>query len=97
LVAVLIIVNFLLNVAEAQLTDRPSEKTAEIFKTGEIGFTVVFSLELLMNLGSSRSCFWTSAWNWFDLIIVISSITTLAMEGVSLPGLAQVKAWVRIV
>jgi hypothetical protein len=129
----MIIINFLVNVAEAQLNDQPSPKNADVFhvsrhthacthahphahatytplhtrtlvhtrtlahkrararartalvaacwrvQTGEIVFTILFSIELVCNLTSFWfKLFWTSAWNWFDLVRVRACVRVRA-------------------
>jgi hypothetical protein len=44
-------------------------------QTAEIVFTILFSIELVCNLTSFWfKLFWTSAWNWFDLVRVCACV-----------------------
>ncbi|KAK3247976.1 hypothetical protein CYMTET_42543 [Cymbomonas tetramitiformis] len=86
-VALLILVNFVVNAAEAQV---PDEGDHPIFKGFEIFFTVIFTLELVLNLFAHWcGLFWASGWNWFDFIVVAISLLSLVFAG--LPGVSTLR------
>jgi len=91
-VAVLILTNFLISAIEAQyvyasgIDDDMNTK----FRMFEYFFGYAFLLELLINLyGSFFLEFFTSAWNIFDLFIVLTSLLALYMS--KLPGISVLR------
>lgn len=85
-VALLIVGNFFVNAAEAQI---PGE-SKKVFKSFEIFFTVVFTVELIVNMTANWWMpFWASGWNIFDFVVVVVSLLSLMLE--SLPGIAMLR------
>ncbi|KAK3266134.1 hypothetical protein CYMTET_25237 [Cymbomonas tetramitiformis] len=85
-VASLIFLNFLQNAVEAQLVE-PSKVMSDLFGGLELFFTVIFTLELVLNMYAHWFwAFWSSGWNWFDFTVVMISLISLGMsdmDGVS--------------
>ena len=71
LVGLLIVGNFMLTATQLQL--QPEEGSAQwnYFETGDLIFTLVFAVELVINL-TAHWCapFWSDGWNIFDFIVV---------------------------
>ena len=69
-VAALIFANFVANAMNAQGL---FSGDAQAFYNLEIFFIVAFTIELSWNLyGSFWWPFWRDAWNWFDVVVVVS-------------------------
>ena len=69
--------NFVLNVCQAQIGD-DNIAANNIFENIDSAFTVVFTIELCVNVFATF--FWefvTDAWNWFDVIVVLVSLISL--------------------
>ena len=87
MLACLIMLNFLVNICEAQFKSNTPGVTA-VFETFNLVFTVIFTVEIVINLFSTLVWeFISDAWNLFDLTVVLVSLLSLFME--DLPG-AQV-------
>ncbi|KAK3271760.1 hypothetical protein CYMTET_19915 [Cymbomonas tetramitiformis] len=85
-VAVLILLNFFANAAEAQV---PGEHE-DVFVVFEYFFTLVFALELAVNLYAHWfKEFWQSGWNVFDFVVVTISLLSLSLQG--LPGISTLR------
>jgi len=83
-VAGLICANFGTNIAEKQF-DPDREFYLPFWEAADFFYNVVFLLELILNMyGFWFVVFWTSAWNWFDVVVV--SLGVLDMLQVPLPG-----------
>jgi len=74
LVALIIFLSFAANVWEAQVINvapRPDWMNP-FFRDLDVVFTVIFTVELAMNLvASGARGFVTSGWNWIDFVVVI--------------------------
>ena len=73
-VAMLLVANFIINVAETEIQDMDTEKR-NIFDIIDHCFTVFYVLELLLNL--FVNWFWPfvrNGWCWFDMLAVTSSV-----------------------
>lgn len=74
LVAALIMANFCASMVELQMRGMH----LEIFKTLDVAFTVIFLLELLLNMSCNWFWgFWGSAFNVFDFVVVV--VTTISL------------------
>ena len=83
-VAALIGGNFMLNMCEAQV-GKENVQAYEVFEGIDLGFTIIFTIELLVNIFATFLWeFVGDPWNWFDLIVVIVSLISLELE--DLPG-----------
>lgn len=86
-VAILITVNFVINAAEKQVQEQEAD---DVFYVFEILFTVIFSVELLINMYAYYWYpFWTSGWNIFDFIVVGVALSSILFDG--LPGIATLR------
>ena len=75
-VALVIFANFVASMLELQL--RPDGAQREMFRMIDVGFTLIFVVELLLNMaGNWFWRFWQSSFNIFDLAVVI--ITTISL------------------
>mmetsp|Transcript_35322 Transcript_35322/g.42525 ORF Transcript_35322/g.42525 Transcript_35322/m.42525 type:complete len:824 (+) Transcript_35322:131-2602(+) len=93
IVAFLIMVNFLVNAAEAQVKNQPlkpgqiepDKEGQPIFNAFEMFFTIIFTVELAANMYAHwwRE-FWFSGWNLFDFVVVVVSLLTLTFS--NMPG-----------
>lgn len=73
-VAVLLVANFGINVAESEIVDM-SEETKKTFETIDHAFTIFYVLELLVN--AFVNWFWpfvTNGWSMFDALAVAFSV-----------------------
>jgi voltage-gated sodium channel len=78
LVAILIIANFLIEATSLQFNYEYDTEQAHILRQIDIIFTMVFLLELLVNMAANLVVrFFSSAWNVFDLCIVCISLLSL--------------------
>jgi len=85
-VAVLIFLNFLVSVVQAQTLS-----TADFFYHMEVLFTVLFAIELTFNMyGHWFLEFWNSSWNIFDFIIVGISVLSISYNG-DLPAIGVLR------
>lgn len=68
----------------------PDAATLDLFRGFEIFFTVVFGVELVLNM-YAHWCreFWSSGWNVFDVLVVSVSVASLALSG--LPGISTLR------
>lgn len=83
-VASLICANFATNIIEKQI-DPNREDFMSLWEPVDYFYNIVFLMELILNMyGYWFVVFWTSAWNWFDVVVV--SIGVLEMAQVPLPG-----------
>ena len=77
-VAGFILLNFMCMAAEAQLNPTPGTSAADAFETIEVFFTVVFCIELGLNMFANL--FWnfvSSGWNWFDVFVISTAVISL--------------------
>lgn len=101
-VAVLIFVNFIINVFDAQ--KNPPPVVRERYKQGldphfndvllgaELFFAAAFTLELILNMYANWfTPFWSDGWNVFDFIVVGISIISLPQIPVDLPGISVLR------
>jgi len=83
-VAALIGGNFMLNICQAQVGDE-NEHANTIFESVDLGFTIIFTIELLVNMFATLLWeFVGDAWNWFDFVVVAVSLISLVLT--DLPG-----------
>ena len=83
-VAGLIFCNFIINAAEAEVL--PDEDERGFFYYSEWFFNTVFAVELVLNMYAHwLRRFWRDPWNWFDFIVVMVGLISLALD--SLPGI----------
>jgi len=78
-VAVIIVVNFLINIVEKEI-DPIASKYPGTWARFELAFNIIFLLELLINmysLGGPFKPFWSSGWNVFDTIIVTVGVVLM--------------------
>jgi len=90
-VAVIIVVNFLINIVEKEIDPIPS-KYPGTWASFELAFNIIFLLELLINMygqGGPFKPFWSSGWNVFDTIIV--SVGVVLMTGADLGPFNKLK------
>lgn len=81
LIAAIIILNFSVNVWEAEVTTLENQWMQQLFKNLDLFFTISFSIELLLNLfANGIRQFLLSAWNWMDAIIVGLAYVGMAFE-----------------
>ena len=82
-VAAMILSNFLVNLAEAQVP--ATDESTALFGAIDLGFTAVFALELLVNLFANLwTAFVSDAWNFFDVLVVTVSLVSIFVP--ALPG-----------
>ena len=81
-VAVLIFSSFVANVIELEIDPGQSNPALRrTFLSVDLFFTVVFSVELLVNMFAKWFWpFWRDYWNIFDFCIVLSSVVALVIE-----------------
>ena len=83
-VAALIGGNFMLNICQAQV-GHEDEHANTIFEFVDLGFTIIFTIELLVNMFATFLWeFVGDAWNWFDFVVVAVSLISLVLT--DLPG-----------
>lgn len=84
--AFMLVLNFFINIAEAELMDQLKGKAADssdvttiraqdFFDKADTTFTVLYTVELAFNMyGSWFRPFWANPWNWIDFVVVVVSI-----------------------
>jgi len=87
LVAAVIVLNFLVTVAEKEIDpfERSIQQLPVLWLGLDITFTTIFVVELIINMYANWLClFWLSGWNVFDFVIVLISVLNLtgALAGV---------------
>ena len=87
-VACLIMLNFGLNIVEAQFTLLPStDPTSILFSNLDTVFTVLFTVELMINMFSTLvHAFFADPWNYFDFTVVAISLLSLGMTNMPAAG-----------
>jgi hypothetical protein len=85
-VAILIALNFLVNIIQAQIDPDPDDvKFTTAWMVFELFFNVAFLIELVLNMYAFWLCaFWKSGWNIFDFGVVL--IGWMFQLNVPLPG-----------
>mmetsp|Transcript_96141 Transcript_96141/g.228996 ORF Transcript_96141/g.228996 Transcript_96141/m.228996 type:complete len:434 (-) Transcript_96141:93-1394(-) len=84
LVASLISANFLVNIIEKWI-DPYGDSHPDLWRATDLFFNILFFIELMVNMYAFWWVrFWSSAWNWFDTLVV--SIGVLDIFQVPLPG-----------
>ncbi|EKX49828.1 hypothetical protein GUITHDRAFT_104223 [Guillardia theta CCMP2712] len=84
-VAVLIFANFIANAIESEIKPAEGTQVAKNFSTLDLIFTILFTIELCLNL--LASWFWPfvqDGWSMFDLVVVTVSLLALVLS--ELPG-----------
>jgi len=73
--AVLIVSNFIFNIAEKEFDPYVDQLTPAVWKWGEFSFNMLFLIELLVNFYGLAFAFWrhNPGWNIFDLLVVTIS------------------------
>lgn len=90
LVAFLISLNFLLQIFDNQNNDPKHEPGSGAFELLDIVFTCIFVVELSVNLFATLVWeFLADPWNYFDALVVLISIMSLAAPNI--PGGATLK------
>ena len=96
-VAVIIVCNFVLTIAEREIDAFPKEQKRyrDLWEGGDTTFNVIFLLELLLNMAGSGAgaFFWRNPWNVFDFIVVAVGMLseTGALEGNALSDLKMLR------
>jgi len=89
LIACLIVANFVFSAVEAQIKplqqQPPNYSLQETFNRAEVTFTIVFLVELIINMGCHGREFYSNSWNLFDLVVVTISLVSLAENDI--PGI----------
>lgn len=89
-VAILIFGNFFVSAAEAQIKPSEGSTAFDVFLVFEYFFAIAFTVELVINwYGFWFIPFWLNAWNWFDFVVVVISLLSLALE--NLPGISVLR------
>ncbi|EKX50515.1 hypothetical protein GUITHDRAFT_135169 [Guillardia theta CCMP2712] len=82
LVAALIYCNFMLNIIESQVRN-PDQALSKILTVADTFFTVIFTVELFINMFSTLwRDFLTDPWNFFDFFVVLISLLTLFLPNI---------------
>jgi len=93
-VAVLIVANFVIRIVDVEVQPAQDTDFAKHLEQLDLAFTIVFALELAMNMFANwtfeeNSCmplFFLDGWNIFDFLVVTISILAAAQTG--LPGIS---------
>ena len=84
-VAALILSNFVTNIFDKHFMPEPGSSTEAIFTDVDTVFTIVFTVELATNMFATLVWdFFRAAWNWFDMVVVLVSLMSMALT--NLPG-----------
>ena len=78
-VALCIFLNFISQAAEAQIQPDPGSQAEDVFSSIELTFLIIFCSELAVNMFATL--FWSflsSGWNWFDMLVIGTSIWSTA-------------------
>ncbi|XP_062424759.1 sodium channel protein type 5 subunit alpha-like [Rhea pennata] len=63
-------------------TDNQSETKTNVLNKINILFVAIFTAECILKLVALRQYYFSNAWNIFDLVVVIMSLTTLLLSGI---------------
>ncbi|KAK3288080.1 hypothetical protein CYMTET_4434 [Cymbomonas tetramitiformis] len=86
-VAILIVINFVINAAEKQVDPGVGE---DIFAALELAFTIIFCVELAFNMYAYWiKPFFSISWNIFDFLVVAVSVLSTTLDG--LPGISTLR------
>jgi len=78
LIALLILANFVLTAYQLQVHPQPGTELEEQFERGDMLFTYIFAVELLLNyLAHVGLGFWEDGWNQFDVVVVTICLISL--------------------
>eukprot|EP00960_Hanusia_phi_P060509 764528-Hanusia_phi.AAC.2 len=90
-VAGFIFLNFLTNVLQSEITPTTDNtSTAALFDNLDLCFTIIFTVELSVNIAANWfRPFFQSGWNFFDLTVVGISLISLFLSEV--PGLSHLR------
>jgi len=89
-IAAVIFANFVTTAIDKQMRPADGSPTALAIANAEIFFAAVFGLELIANLYAHwLRPFFSSAWNWFDLFIVVVGWVSLA--NAQMPGISVLR------
>jgi len=89
IVAIMIVLSFINSVVEAQLNPLPGDPAYENMARIDLGFTILFTIELAANWFGHGRQFLRDGWNWFDLVVVVVSIASVLVAS---GGISSVKA-----
>ena len=81
LVMTLVMVNFFVSVAEAELVPEPGSALDMRFEVVDNTFTAIFTVELVLNMASHW--FWVfvkEKWNWLDFFVVVVSVGSVGTD-----------------
>ncbi|EKX41946.1 hypothetical protein GUITHDRAFT_112082 [Guillardia theta CCMP2712] len=77
LLGAMLVVNFLFNAVDAELRSPPGTTERAMFDWVDDCFTMIYTCELIVNMFIHWFYpFFSSGWNIFDFIVILSSITT---------------------
>lgn len=83
--AVMVLVNFIANIVQFEMLPVEGSHELHVFQIVEDVFTVLFTLELSMNMIANWFYpFWSDTWNILDFVVVLISIVAIPLE--SMPG-----------
>ena len=89
-VAVLIVLNFILNILDTQLLAEEGSAEENFLIFADTVFSYTFAVELLMNLFATWMAeFVKDPWNWFDTLVVGISMISLYLPGI--PGVSVLR------
>ena len=88
--ALLVLGNFVANVVQFEVLPEEGSEAAQTFAAIEMVFTIVFAMELSINmLANWFRAFWSDAWNLVDFAVVLISIASMFLD--ELPGVSMLR------
>ena len=83
--AVLVLANFVVNICQFELLPEEGTQLSKAFYVMEEVFTILFAIELSMNMIANWwAPFWSDPWNILDFVVVVVSAIAMGLE--SMPG-----------
>jgi voltage-gated sodium channel len=99
-VALVIFATYIIAMLDSQMQPEEGSHAANTFRILEIVFTIVFGIELAINMFAHWwTPFWESRWNIFDFLVVGCSVLSLiipALPGISVLRLLRVFKMIRL-
>ena len=99
-VALVIFATYIIAMLDSQMQPEEGSHAANTFRILEIVFTIVFGIELAINMFAHWwTPFWESRWNVFDFLVVGCSVLSLiipALPGISVLRLLRVFKMIRL-
>ena len=94
IMAGLLVVNFIIDIVQSEMRPEAGTREARIFQAFDISFTVLFTVDLVINFFShSPRTFFRKGWNLLDLVIISLSLLSISSaDGTSINTFRTIRA-----